>query len=260
MLGYNLRVGDDFSWDVALNYSKNINEIVELSDKLPEKQIVLSGLEQSKIYQFIIKEGGSYGDIYGYKFQRDANGNIMKNDEGKALRSETTQLLGNVNPDFLLSLSNSFKYKNLSFKFLIDGKFGGKAVSMVESMLDGNGLSQRSADARNSASFVVGGTEFDPKSFYSSVGGASNPIAEQYTYDADVIRLREMSLGYTFNKVSKYLKDITVSAVARNLFIISKDAPFDPDLTVSSGNSLQGLDVFGLPSTRTVGFNIKLTF
>ncbi|MFR5759433.1 MAG: hypothetical protein ACLUE2_17670 [Bacteroides cellulosilyticus] len=61
-------------------------------------------------------------------------------------------------------------------------------------------------------------------------------------------------------KRRRHSRGIDVSLVARNLFFFYKDAPFDPDATLSVGNSLQGVDVFGMPSTRNIGFNIKFTF
>jgi hypothetical protein len=87
-----------------------------------------------------------------------------------------------------------------------------------------------------------------------------NPITEQYVYDATNIRLRELSLSYTLPKFMKGLDNLTVSLVGRNLFFISNKAPFDPDIALSSGNSLQGLDAFGVPSTRSFGFTLNASF
>ena len=53
---------------------------------------------------------------------------------------------------------------------------------------------------------------------------------------------------------------MTVSLVARNLFFIYNAAPFDPDLVLSTGNDNQGIDVYGMPTVRSIGFNIKLEF
>ena len=92
----------------------------------------------------------------------------------------------------------------------------------------------------------------------------SNGISEYYMYDATNIRLRELSLGYSFPQSllakTKVFKGIDLSLVARNLFFFYKDAPFDPDATLSVGNNNQGIDVFGMPTTRNIGFNVKFTF
>jgi len=101
------------------------------------------------------------------------------------------------------------------------------------------------------------------KGFYGTVGGR-NGISEYYMYDATNVRLRELSLNYSLPQrwltKTKAFQAIDISFVARNLFFIYKDAPFDPDATMSVGNNNQGVDVFGMPTTRNIGFNVKFTF
>jgi len=79
-----------------------------------------------------------------------------------------------------------------------------------------------------------------------------------------IIRLRELSVSYSlpekWMEKTKVFKDINLSLVARNLFFFYKDAPFDPDALMSVGNDMQGVDVFGMPTTRSIGFNVKFTF
>ena len=104
---------------------------------------------------------------------------------------------------------------------------------------------------------------YNIKGFYEQVGGR-NGVTEYYMYDATNIRLRELSLGYTLPKRllgrKQFLKKAELSFVARNLFFIYKKAPFDPDAVLSASNSNQGIDIFGIPTTRSVGFNVKLSF
>ena len=260
-LGYNLATASGFTWSPSINFSNNVNKVIELSDELEGNEVIISSLDQTKIYQLKVKEGGSFGDMYGYKFKRDASGNIEKDaTTGAPLRTDETEFLGNANPDFMLGFNNRFSYANFTLSFLIDGRFGGQVVSMTEALLDGNGLSQRSADARNSSNFVSGGTEFDPETYYKTSGGI-NPIAEQYTYSATNIRLREMSLGYSLPTDNvKWVSKVSFSIIARNLFFLYNEAPYDPDLSMSAGNGLQGLDAFNAPSTRTIGFGLNVSF
>ena len=97
-----------------------------------------------------------------------------------------------------------------------------------------------------------------------AVIGGRNGISEYYMYDATNVRLRELTLGYSFPasilSKTKFIKGLDLTLVARNLFFLYKDAPFDPDATLSVGNTLQGVDVFGMPTTRNIGFNVKFTF
>ena len=78
------------------------------------------------------------------------------------------------------------------------------------------------------------------------------------------IRLRELSLSYSLPKKwfenTPVIKGIDLSLIGRNLFFFMNDAPFDPDGALSMGNSLQGVDVYGMPSTRSFGFNVKVNF
>jgi hypothetical protein len=79
-------------------------------------------------------------------------------------------------------------------------------------------------------------------------------------YDATNIRLRELSIGYKMPSKSKIIKDVRLSLIARNLFFIKKEAPYDPELSMSTGNGLQGIDVFSLPATRSMGLSLRCSF
>ena len=102
------------------------------------------------------------------------------------------------------------------------------------------------------------------KGFYKNVVGGRAGVTEYYMYDATNLRLREVSLSYNFSKKwiqkTKVLKDVQLSFVARNLCFLYKKAPFDPDLVLSTGNDNQGIEVFGMPTTRSLGFTLKFEF
>ena len=76
--------------------------------------------------------------------------------------------------------------------------------------------------------------------------------------------MREISIGYSFPQrileKTRIFKGIDINIIGRNLFFFYKDAPFDPDMIMSIGNANQGVEIFGMPATRNVGFNIKFTF
>ena len=102
------------------------------------------------------------------------------------------------------------------------------------------------------------------KGFYKNVVGGRAGVTEYYMYDATNLRLREVSLSYNFPKEwmqkTKVLKNVQLSFVARNLCFLYKEAPFDPDLVLSTGNDNQGIEVFGMPTTRSLGFTLKCEF
>ena len=141
----------------------------------------------------------------------------------------------------------------------------GFGISLTQAGLDYAGVSKATGDARNAGYYMLEGQKInDVQKFYQMVGDRGNGTTEFYRYDGTNIRLREVSLGYSFPQQmlekTGFIKGIDLSLVARNLFFIYKDAPFDPDATMSVGNDNQGLDTFGMPSTRNIGFNIKFTF
>lgn len=255
-----------FVWNTSLNFSKNKNEVVELYPNDPEKYLNLGSAEgyNSRIYQ-----GGSIGDIYVSKFKRNDAGQIMLDeDNGSILKTADVEYIGNLDPEFSLGWNNTFKYKNFSLNFLINSKVGGKAFSQTESILDGYGVSQRTADARDqgyvSINAVQGSTavtQMDPKTYYNAIGGR-NGVGEAYVYDRTNIRLAQLALSYDFNvqALGLPIQSASFSIVGQNLFFLYKDAPFDPELSMSTDLQSQSLDNFNVPSTRTYGFNLKFTF
>ena len=103
----------------------------------------------------------------------------------------------------------------------------------------------------------------DVNGFYRRVGGRDG-ISGYYVYDATNIRLRELSFGYALPKKalagSKVLKSASLSFVARNLIIFYCKAPYDTDHSMSAASGAQGVDFYGVPGTRSYGFNFKLGF
>ena len=267
-LGATPVMNDAFRWKTQFNFSTNKNKIIKLHPDL--KTFVYGDESFSSSYSMRLVEGGSFGDIYGKAFERDENGRVAfttDKDGDKipnVIGGGNTEKVGNCNPDFMLGWSNTFTYKGFSLYFLIDGRFGGDVLSQTQAELDQRGVSLNSGKARDAGYINIDGTQVKPRKFYTAVSGRDG-CTEYYMYDATNIRLRELSLGYSLPqswlaKAGGAFKDVQLSFVARNLFFISKKAPFDPDAVLSTGNDNQGIDVFGMPTTRSLGFNIKFTF
>jgi TonB-linked SusC/RagA family outer membrane protein len=256
---------NDFKWKTAINLSQNKNEIVELIASNPNYQV--GGDDEG--FASIIKAGGAFNDLYIFKFNRNAGGQIILDAKGVPTKAATSTKVGNVNPDLIAGWNNNFTYKDFFASVLINGKFGGVAFSKTEAFLDSYGVSQRTADARAGATIPINAisstgtavTSIDPAVYYSAIGDR-NKIMEPYVFSRTNIRLGQLALGYTLKikNASLPIKDASFSLVGRNLFFFFKEAPFDPEQSMSTGNGMQSNDVFSMPSTRSVGFNIKLTF
>jgi TonB-linked SusC/RagA family outer membrane protein len=254
-----------FSWKTAINGSQNKNKIVQLIASDPSYTV--GGDDEG--FASIIKAGGSFNDVYIYKFARNDAGAIILDASGVPTKAASQTKVGNVNPDYLLGWNNSFTYNNFFASFLINGKFGGVAFSKTEAFLDSYGVSERTAAARDKGSVPINAvsstgtavTSIDPYTYYSAIGDR-NKIMEPYIFSRTNVRLGQLVFGYTFKSKGEnpIFKDASVSLVGRNLFFFYKKAPFDPEQAMSTNNSMQSNDVFGLPSTRSFGLNVKFTF
>lgn len=247
-------------WTTSFNFWTNDNEVVEMH---PDLASITTG--ESEGYGSRFEAGGSIGDIYVYKFQRDAQGRIILDPaNGRPLKTATQELMGNLNPDWSLGWNNNFKFGKLGLNFIVNGKFGGVAFSQTESMLDGAGVSQRTADARDAGGVSVNAvqndvavTSVDPETWFRAIGDR-NGIGEPYVYDRTNVRLTQFALSYTTNLVNN--APTTFSLVGQNLFFLYLKAPFDPELAMSTNRNAASLDNFNTPATRTIGFNINVNF
>jgi outer membrane receptor protein involved in Fe transport len=260
---------DNFSWDTSVNFAQNKNEVVSLSPDL-KGGVVLTD-PGSNNYRYSLIEGRPFGVIEGINIVK--KGGVIQLDETGRLQKTDWEEVGNANPDFMLGWSNSFAYKKFSLNFIIDGRFGGEVMSMTQAMLDAYGVSKVTGDARAAGGVAVNAvyapgttkagqvvSKIDTQEYYEQVGDR-NGITGEYVYSATNVKLGELSLGYNFElRKDSFLKTASLSLVGRNLFFFYNEAPFDPNVSLSTGEGLQGVDVFGAPSTRSIGMNLNFSF
>lgn len=273
----------DFSWDVAFNLGMNRNKVKELTKDI---QIVNLGgyMDWGALPQ--VKEGGSYGDLVSNVWEKDASGRYLVQANGKPLTSgmigEQPKLIGNFNPKATLGLSNSFNYKDFTFRFLIDGRVGGIMVSGTEMNLAFSGITEGTEQHRD-GNWNLGGVDQDGKpvtenitamDFWQTASGKRFGTGDFFAYDATNFRVREVSLGYKIPvHNTTIIKNARLSLVARNLFWLYRgsskmDIPglgkrkmwLDPDMSLGNGNNFAGVEYGAFPSTRSVGLNLNLTF
>lgn len=285
-----------FTWDVAFNLGMNRNKVVSLTETVKEFLIVDSGFGRSATP--VLREGESFGDMLGFFWMNtadvyDADGKLVSHSDagtrlvtatGAPLSSITTgaqAVLGNFNPKATMGLTNIFRYNDFSVRLLIDGRIGGTIMDGTEQLLAYNGAPEITAQNREGG-WNLGGQDnngnevsatIDAQTFWTTASGGRYGTAEFFTYDATNFRVREVSLGYNIPLPSTFpLKQARFSVVARNLFFLYRgssrmDIPglgkrkmtFDPDMALGNGN-WQGISYGTLPSTRSIGFNLQLTF
>jgi TonB-linked SusC/RagA family outer membrane protein len=264
-MGYNAKFGD-LNWKPSVNFSLNRNKILDVLEYTDPYTGAATSLPyvtlSTDVYDLRVQKGGSFGDMYANNaLEKDANGNYVTDSNGLPIKSSDFTKIGNYNPNFLAGFQNEFSYKNFRLSFLVDGRFGGQVVSLTQAVMDQYGTSEASGKARDNGGVDVNGKKVDAKSYYQLIGGRG-AVASEYVYSATNIRLRELVFGYTLpgSYLNNKVKNIGLSLIGRNLWMIKNNAPFDPDVALSTANGLQGLDAFNLPSLRSIGFKISAQF
>ena len=255
----------DFTWESSINWSMNRNKIIELHDR-SKRQILSLGATP---VQIIAEEGGSYGQIYGVAYLRDANGNKIIDANGIPVADPDRKILGNAMPKGLLGWSNTMNYKNLTLGFLIDMTYGGDIY--MGSIAAGTRFGTlATTEAHREGGLVVAGVtqddgavntkEITAEQYWKGISG----IHEEFVYDATNVRLRELTLSYSLPQsmlTKTPFKTVKAGVVARNLFMIySTTEGFDPEAGYSTASSALGMEFNSMPTMRSIGFNVKVGF
>jgi len=269
---------NDLTWDVTMNLAFNKNKVVALSDQV---KIFYLGGGFGRSATPIVQEGKSYGDLLAFKWATDAKGQRIVDANGKPSLTSDQQYIGNFNPKATLGLTNSIDYKGFSARILIDGRVGGTVVSGTEMNLAFSGIPEVTEKYReggwnlggvSSAGSAVS-TTIKAQDFWQIASGKRYGSGDFFAYDATNFRIRELSLGYELPvKGLDFVKTARLSFVARNVLFLYRgkslmDIPglgtrkmwFDPDMSLGNGN-FQGVEYGTLPSTRSVGLNLQVTF
>ena len=269
-LGYNNTWGE-FSWRSNYTFSMNRNKIKELVTAYVHPQtkalITVDKLDEGGLgaAHFILKKGGTLGDLYSLSdIQRDSNGKVYVDESGKVYKNTNVEdiKLGSIFPKSNMAWRNEFSWKGLNLGVMVAARFGGIVYSATQANLDYYGVSQTTANIRDKGGVSINDGEniINPETWFTTIG-ASDGIPIFYTYSATNVRLQEASIGYTFKKNVLFgFGELTFSLVGRNLLMLYCKAPFDPETTATTGNYYQGIDKFMTPSSRNLGFNIKLKF
>ncbi|WP_408641503.1 SusC/RagA family TonB-linked outer membrane protein [Spirosoma telluris] len=273
----------NFSWDVTLNGSYNQTKLLRLitdddgtpgkdynNDKLAEQIVVGTGIYVGELRQVV---GQQLGQLYTYGYKRNAQGQLINGSDGLPVRTDSPISFGSALPRFVGGITNGFNYKGISLSVLIDFKLGGKMISGTNLNAFRHGLQKETLLGRGEADNKMVGPGVNDKGEVNAVRafvqdyysvGRSKSLGEQVVYDAGLWKLRQISLGYDFTKFlpkDLFIKGVRLSAVANNVAILKKWVPnIDPEQFGFSSDNLIGLESTGLPTTRSVGFNLNVKF
>jgi hypothetical protein len=285
----------DFSWDVTLNWTKNVNEVTKLYEDI--QNLALNGPEGLQGGVTInARVGEPYGTIQGSDFFYHDNGQRIIKDNGHFKLTPTSDIvIGYVTPDWIAGLNNTLQYKNLSLDFLIDWQQGGDLFSLDLWYGMGTGLYEETVyindlgnPVRDPLLEILDGDEnvigYDPASGglinqgvhedgtpntvripgddYHASGWTRDPNS-RFVYDASYIKLRELVLTYNLPRslmAKTFISRASVSFIGSNLWIIHKNLPHaDPEMGQSSGN-VQGWQGGVMPAVRNFGLSLNLQF
>ena len=258
-----------FSWQFSANTSYNITRVLSLkTDVSGERITVGTHVFNGELRQIV---GMEMGQIAGFGFKRDAQGNKIFGANGIAIRTPDLLNFGSALPKYVGGFTNSFNYKGVSLSALIDYKLGNKMLSGTNFNLIRHGLHKITLPGRDGG--IVGDG-------VSSVGGGKNiavaPIQDYWSvvrsqaliepviYNGGYWKLRQITLGYEFTKYIPErwpIKGVRLNFVANNVLIIKKWVDnIDPETFGYSSDNLVGMESTGLPSTRSIGFNLNIKF
>jgi len=275
----------NFIWNVALNWSKNNNKVISLYGGQPSYAIT-----SWQKGQLVAETGSAWGILRGTDYTY-LNGQPIVNTKGYyVFNSNSKSDIGNINPDWIAGLTNSFKYKNWALSFLIDVKQGGSVYSLDldygsysglypwtagkndlgnsvrKTIANGGGLILPGVHADGTPNTTrIDASDINAGGFsFSSADGFSQPL-KYFVYDASYIKLREVAISYSLPQSTlvkiPFLKAVDLSLTGRNLWIIHKNLPFaDPEQGQASGNASIGFQNAAYPSIRAFAFNVKLKF
>ena len=283
-----VKTNGGFSWDINANYSRNQSEVVELAPGI-ESLVVGSGIAGTGTVE--ARPGQPYGNIVGYAYQRAPDGQKIVSD-GYYIPTSTQQVLGNITPDWIGGLNNTFSYKGFSLNVLLDFVQGNEISSETKYRLTASGNGKWTTEGRRPQDMDDQGNQLPLVGILDGVvavdDGSGNityeknttavdgqtywamrawgDIGEEFVLDGSYISVREVMVSYNFKPsfLSKTpIAGITLSAVGRNLMYLEEhmqDMGVSPESAPNTSAGDAGYEVFSMPTTRTWGFNVKLSF
>lgn len=269
----------NFEWNIGFNLSLNRNKVIKLTDSL--KSFYQGSITNGAVQ--MVQEGGSLNNLVAWQWLKNSDGKYVVTDQGlpvftNQVSGNTPGIIGNYAPKEILGMTNTFNYKRLSLRVLIDGQVGGTVVSETEQDLAFSGITEATAKYR-SGNWNLGGVDqaghpvsatINSQEFWQTVSGKRTGIGQFFAYNATNFRVREVSLGYLIPFHSNFfIKSAKISVDGRNLLWIYRGSSilnipgigrrkmwFDPNMY----NDTPGIQYSAMPSTQVWGFNFQASF
>ncbi|WP_435357435.1 SusC/RagA family TonB-linked outer membrane protein [Emticicia sp. SJ17W-69] len=258
----------DLQWDLTFNGSYNITKVLSLLTDTPGERITVgTHVFNGELRQVVGKE---MGQIYGFGYKRDAQGQMVFGGNGIPLRTADLIPFGSALPKWVGGINNAFNYKGINLSFLVDFKLGNMMLSGTNFNAFRHGLSKETLVGREGGVLGVGvndkgetNTVKAPVQDYWSVV-RSLALVEPVIYNGGFWKLRQITAGYDITKFLPRnfpVKSMKLSFVANNVLLLKKWVPnIDPESFGYTSDNLVGMESTGLPTTRSMGFNLNVKF
>lgn len=272
-----------FRWDATVNFSRNINSIVDIASDLGVNQYGLPGGTFDDL-ALMARTGGLYGEIWGHKYLRVKDesspyfGQLLLSGTGLPQRDGEQTLLGDQQAREMVSFINNFSYKNIGLSFQVDGRFGGQMFVGTHVAMQRFGTAAITAPNGAREDFILPGVVEDgnggyvqntnsitQQQYFTAISTANNlGINEEYLYDATNIRLRNIQLSYSLPRSilgSSVVQNARIFASCNNVWMIySKMDGIDPESTFATGTNALGFENGAPPTMRSFMFGLTVGF
>lgn len=253
----------DFKWETTITFSTNSNKLKSLSNDLYQtsSDYFMSGWieEPIKTESHIVRIGHKVGDIYGFKvvdvdesgkwIYLDKNGNRVNYDDFTH-SFEDKQILGNGVPKWYLGFNNQFRYKNFDLAINMRGAFGFQIMNGMRMFYENR--SRQDWNRLRSAYDKVFG-----KAVLNTL--CSEEFNSYYVENGDYWKIDNITLGYSFSKINKWIKALRLYASVNNAITITGYKGIDPEVSTSGlAPSYDNRDSY--PHTRAFTFGMNVTF
>ena len=251
---------ENFRWDVDFNFSRIRTKVVDIYPGVDK--IFLGGFSGNPAIYAV--KGERYGSIIGSGYMRNDEGEILIDDDGYPVLTDGINL-GNVEPDWTGGVTTSLSYKGFYASASLDTRQGGYIYNGTEELLDFYGVSAKTLSREED--YIMSGVNQTTGLINDVVVKrdqdwyALAPSTEDYVYKNNWVKLREISLGYSFKMEGiPYIRNIDFSIFGRNLYVWTKVPHIDPESSSFGTGNAQGASRFAFPTTRSFGFNLKVQF
>ncbi|MEQ6120426.1 SusC/RagA family TonB-linked outer membrane protein [Reichenbachiella sp. MALMAid0571] len=286
-----IKMENSFKWDLAFNFAKNKSKVVSLANGVETHE-----MSRDRWGTIEARPGEDFGNIVGFYYKRNEKGEKLLDANGRYQRDgNNTKVLGNIQPDWIGGITNTISYKGIALSALIDIKMGGEILSGTKYIQAARGTGKFTTDGiyQNSDGLWVGVSDGVMENDYYIEDGNGDQvlhlaageksdielprhfltgqytrqdIIEEFVLDASYISLRQVTLEYSLPKTllsNSPFSSVKISAVGRNLYYIDQHMQglgITPESAFNTASGSQGSESYTAPSTRSIGFNLKLTF